>query len=96
MLSDEEAEDDGISISGRLLGFLLLGIALVFVGIAVLVVASIVLGGSGSVGGIILFGPIPIVFGSGPDAGWLIVISLILTVASITLFLIMNKRSRRK
>jgi uncharacterized membrane protein len=95
-LSDEDAEDDGINISGRLLGFLLLGIALVFVGIAVLIVASIVLGGSGSVGGIILIGPIPIVFGSGPDAGWLIAISLILTVASITLFLIMNKRSKRK
>ncbi len=95
MLGDE-AEDDGISISGRLFGFLLLGIVLVFVGIAVLVVASIVLGGSGSVGGIILIGPIPIVFGSGPDAAWLIVISLILTVASIVLFLIMNKRFRRK
>ena len=93
-MSDEETEDEGISISGRLLGFLLLGIALVFVGIAVLVVASIVLGGSGSVGGIILIGPIPLVFGSGPDARWLIIISLILTVASIVLFLIMNKRSK--
>jgi len=96
MLSDREAEDDGIGLSGRLLGFLLLGIALVFVGIAVLVIAPLVLGGSGSVGGIILIGPIPIVFGSGPDAGWLIAISLILTVASITLFFIMNNRSRRK
>ena len=96
MLNDEEDEEDGVSISGRLLGFLLLGIALVFVGIAVLVVATLVLGGSGSVGGIILIGPIPIVFGSGPDAGWLIAISVILTVASIALFLIMNKRSRRK
>ena len=96
MLNDEEDEEDGVSISGRLLGFLLLGIALVFVGIAVLVVATLVLGGSGSVGGIILIGPIPIVFGSGPDAGWLIAISLILTVACIVLFLIMNKRSRRK
>jgi uncharacterized membrane protein len=95
MLGDE-SEDDGISISGRLFGFLLLGIVLVFVGIAVLVVTSIVLGGSGSVGGIILIGPIPIVFGLGPNAGWLIVISLILTVASIVLFLIMNKRFRRK
>jgi uncharacterized membrane protein len=96
MLSDEEAEDDGISISGRLLGFLLLGIALVFIGIAVLVFATLVLGGSGSVSGIILIGPIPIVFGSGPDAGWLILISVVLTVVSIALFLIMNKRSRRK
>ena len=96
MLSDEEAEEDGVSISGRLLGFLLLGIALVFIGIAVLVFATLVLGGSGSVSGIILIGPIPIVFGSGPDAGWLILISVVLTVVSIALFLIMNKRSRRK
>jgi len=96
MLSDEEAEEDGTTISGRLLGFLLLGIVLVFVGIAVLVIATLVLGGSGSVGGIILIGPIPIVFGSGPDAGWLIAISVILTVVSLALFLIMSKRYRRK
>jgi len=95
-LSDEEAEDVGISISGRLISFLLLEMALVFVGIAVLVVASMVLGGSESAGGIILIGPIPIVFGSRPDAGWLIAISSTLTVASIALFLIMNKRFKRK
>lgn len=95
MLSDEEAEDEGIGVSSRLLGFLLLGITLVFVGIAVLVVASIVLGGSGSVGGVILIGPIPIVFGAGSDAGWLIAVSLILTVISIIFFLVMNRRARR-
>jgi uncharacterized membrane protein len=96
MLGDNEAEDDGINISGRLLCFLLLGIAFVFIGITVLVVASIFLGGSGNVGGIVLIGPIPIVFGSGPDEGWVIALSIILTVVSITLFLIMNKGSRRK
>jgi uncharacterized membrane protein len=95
LLSAEEAEDDGIGISSRLLSFLLLGITLVFVGIAVLVVASVVLGGSGSVGGVILIGPIPIVFGAGPDAGWLIAISIILTVVSLILFLVMNRRARR-
>jgi len=94
LLSDEEAEDEGIGLSGRLLGFLLLGIALVFVGFAVIVVVSVVLGGSGSVGGIILVGPIPIVFGAGSDASWLIVISIILTAISIILFLILNKRQK--
>jgi uncharacterized membrane protein len=94
-LSDEEAEDEGIGLSGRLLGFLLLGIALVFVGIAVIVVVSVVSGGSGSVGGIILVGPIPIIFGAGPDASWLIVISLILTAVSIILFLILNRRQKK-
>ena len=95
MLSGKEAEDDGIGISSRLLSFLLLGITLVFVGITVLVVASVVLGGSGSVGGVILIGPIPIVFGAGPDAGWLIAISTTLTVVSIILFLVMIRRARR-
>ena len=48
-MTNEKAEDDRINISGLLLVFLLLGIILVFVGIAVLVVASIVLGRSVSV-----------------------------------------------
>lgn len=95
MLRDEEAKDEGICVSGRLLGFLFLGVALVFVGIAIIVVASVFLGGSGSVGGVILIGPIPIVFGAGSDAGWLIAISIILTAISLVLFLIMNRRQRR-
>ena len=66
-------EDEGIGISGRLLGLLLLGITLVFVGIAVLVVASDVFRNSGNVGGVILIGPIPIVFGAGTFSIWLIV-----------------------
>ena len=61
MLSDEETDEKSIGVSGRLLGLLLLGIALVFSGVVVLVIASVVLGGSGRVGGVILLGPIPIV-----------------------------------
>jgi uncharacterized membrane protein len=93
--SAQETEDEGISMSSRLFGFLLLGIALVFVGLVILVVATLFFGGSASVGGIILIGPIPIVFGAGPDASWLIVISIILAVLSIVLFLVMNRRLRR-
>ena len=95
MMLNEQDEDEGIAVSSRLLAWILLGITLVFVGIAVIILASIVLGGSGSVGGIILIGPIPIVFGAGPEAGWLIAISIILSVISIVLFLIMNRRVRR-
>ena len=94
MSRDGEPVEEGIGVSSRLLGFLLLGITLVFVGITVLVVASLVLG-SGSVGGVILIGPIPIVFGAGPDAGLLIVVSIILTVISIIFFLVMNRRAKR-
>lgn len=95
MLSDDESENEGIGISSRLLGFLLLGITMVFAGIAVLVVASLVFGGSGSVGGVILIGPIPIVFGAGSEAGLLIAVSIILTVVSIIFFVITNRRARR-
>ena len=67
-----ETEDDGIQVSGRLLGLLVLGIVLVLVGIAVLLVVSLISGSPGSVGVVIFIGPFPIVFGSGPNAVWLI------------------------
>ena len=92
MLSEQETEDEGITISSRLFGFLILGIALVFVGIVVLVVVSLVLGSSGSVGVVIFIGPFPIVFGSGPNADWLILIGLILAVLSVVFFLVMKRR----
>jgi uncharacterized membrane protein len=92
VLSEQETGDEGITISSRLFGFLILGIALVFVGIVVLVVVSVVLGSSGSVGVVIFIGPFPIVFGSGPNADWLILIGLILAVLSVVLFLVMKRR----
>ena len=88
-------EDVGIEVSSRFFGFLILGVALIFIGIAVLVVASSVLGGSRSVGVVIFIGPFPIVFGEGPDAAWLILIGIIIVVLSIVLFLIMNRRMGR-
>jgi len=95
LLSDEETDEESIGVSGRLLGLLLLGIALVFIGIVVLVIASVVLGGSGRVGGVILLGPIPIVFGIGPDSGWVITVGIIFTIVSIILFLLINRRRKK-
>jgi len=92
-------EDDlgeGIAVSSRFFTFLTLGLALIFIGVVIIVVASIALGGgSGSVGGVIFIGPIPIVFGSGPDSVWLILISLVITVISLTLFIVLIRRARR-
>ena len=94
--SSQETEGEGITVSSRLLSFLILGIALVFIGIVVLVVASVVLANSSSSVGIVIFiGPIPIVIGSGPNADWLILIGIILAVLSIVLFLIINRRLGR-
>jgi uncharacterized membrane protein len=87
-----ETEDDGIQVSGRLLGLLVLGIVLVLVGIAVLLVVSLISGSPGSVGVVIFIGPFPIVFGSGPNAVWLILIGIILAILSIALFIVMNRK----
>ena len=92
MLSEQETEDEGFTVSSRLFGFLILGIALVFVGIVVLMVVSLVFGGSGSVGVVVFIGPFPIVFGSGPNAGWLILIGVILAVLTAVFFWVMKRR----
>ena len=89
------SEDDGVEVSGRFIAILFLGIALVFVGVVVLVFASLNSGGSGSAGIIIFIGPFPIVFGSGPNWGWLVLIGIIITVVSVVFFLGMNRRSRK-
>ncbi len=92
MLNKDEDEDKVVLGKGSAL--LLLGLALVFIGIAIIVVATLFLGGSGSVGGIILIGPIPIVFGAGPEAGWLIAVGAAITIISIVLFIVLNRRTR--
>jgi uncharacterized membrane protein len=91
----EENEDEGIEVSGRLFNFLILGIALIFIGIVILAVVSAFFGGSVSAGVVIFIGPFPIVFGKGPDAVWLILIGIIIAVLSIVLFLIMNRKVRQ-
>ncbi len=93
--TSEQSGEDGVAVSGRTVGLLLAGFALVFVGIAVIVVATLVFGNGGSVGGVILIGPIPIVFGSGPNATWLIALSVVLTIISIAVFIALNRRTKR-
>jgi len=90
--SEQENEDEGIEISSRFLEFLILGGALICVGVLVLLVTSVFLDGSGSFGVVIFIGPFPIIFGKGPDSFWLILIGIIIAALSLMLFLIMKKR----
>jgi uncharacterized membrane protein len=93
MLNDEEEE--GITVSSRPFRLIFLGLSLVFIGIIVFAVASAFSGGSSSVGGVIMIGPIPIVFGAGPDATWLILIGVVLTIISLAAYYVLNRRVRR-
>jgi len=68
------------------------GFVLVIAGIAVIFAASLAGGGSGSFGGVIFIGPFPIVFGSGPNFAYFVLIGVIVTAISIVLFFIMRRR----
>ena len=91
----KEEGTEGFTLSGGLFKWVVLGIALIFVGLLVILVASSIFSSSGSVGVVIFIGPIPIVFGSGPDKIWLILIGIIITVISLVAFFGINRRYRR-
>src|SRR5512136_2518832 len=88
-----ESEDDGIQVSGKFLTLLAIGFAVFFIGMALLIVASLLGGNGANVGGVVFIGPFPIVFGAGPNATWLILISLAISVVMIIIFVFM-RRSR--
>jgi uncharacterized membrane protein len=77
------------------------GFAIIFVGFLVAAVGAFLeTGGSGSSGGFILIGPIPIVFGSGPNSGMIasvaLAISVLVVVAYLVSFLFWGVRRRRE
>ena len=92
----QETAEEGIVVSSRLFLFLVLGFVLVVVGIAVILIATVLYGGgSASAGAVIFIGPFPIVIGAGPDVTWIVLFSIILAVLSVVVFLVMNRRLRR-
>jgi uncharacterized membrane protein len=91
-----ETVEEGATGSSRLFLLLISGFVLIFVGIAVILVAAVLYsGGSTSAGAVIFIGPFPIVIGAGPDVTWIVLFSIILAVLSIVVFLVMNRRIRR-
>jgi uncharacterized membrane protein len=87
-------QSDGVTVSNRLFTALSLGFLLIFVGVIILVAAS-AFSGSGSFGGVVFIGPIPIVFGAGPDSYWLIIISIVLAVVTLAFYVVYSRRARR-
>jgi uncharacterized membrane protein len=66
-----------------------LGIVIIFVGFLVVVLGVFAEpGGSSSSGGFILVGPIPIVFGSGPNSRMLATVGLAITVVVVAFYIV--------
>ena len=73
-----------------------MGLGIIIVGVILVFLAAVLSGGSGSVGGVIFIGPFPIVFGAGPDATWLIVVSIVIAVLMFVLFFVLRRRGSWK
>lgn len=74
----------------------MLGLFIVLLGIVILAVATLASGGSASYGGVMFIGPIPIVFGAGPQATWLILFAIVLAALVIIVFLLTRKRMNKE
>ena len=93
----ENLAESAPQASRRLFLLFVLGFFVIVAGIVVVVVAAMLSSsGSASFGGIIFIGPIPIVFGAGPSAQWLVLFAILLAVLSIVMFLITRRRSDKE
>jgi uncharacterized membrane protein len=86
--------DEATGVS-KVLVLFVLGFFIVLLGIIILAVATLASGGSASFGGVMFVGPIPIVFGAGPQAAWLILFAIVLSALSVILLLLMRRRLRK-
>jgi len=73
--------------------FLVVGVALIFVGLVVVSASSV--GGSASTGGFVLIGPIPIAFGSGTNGSLLSVLAVVLGIVMLALLFFAFFMTRR-
>jgi uncharacterized membrane protein len=94
---EEAATDAEIGSNGqrKLLILFMLGFFILLLGIVIITVATVLSGGSASFGGLVFIGPIPIVFGAGPGATWMVLFAIILGIISFVLFLVMRRRLMR-
>lgn len=97
-VTEESARaNDENAVSQKILMLFIAGFFIAFVGIIILMVATLFSGeGSTNFGALIFIGPIPIVVGAGPEAAWMVLFALILAVLSIIMILIMRKGIAKK
>lgn len=73
----------------------ILGFFIIFVGVAVLIVASVLSDDLQSFGALIFIGPFPIVVGIGPETSWLVLLVIALAILSIIVFIMSCRKMKR-
>ncbi len=85
-------EAKGISPSlPSFMSVFLLGSLLIFAGMVIIMIATVLYGLPDSLGLIVFIGPIPIVLGAGEYSFWSVILAIILTVLAIAFFIILGK-----
>jgi uncharacterized membrane protein len=79
----------------QLFTLIMIGFATILTGMIILIIASFLSSGNSSFGAFILIGPIPIIIGAGPEAQWLVLFAIIITVISVITLWAMRKRTSR-
>jgi uncharacterized membrane protein len=86
--------NDKSSILQKSIILFIIGFFIIFVGIVILMVATVLSNGSANFGAFIFIGPFPIVVGAGPEAEWMILFAIILAILSIILFIIFRREKK--
>jgi len=68
------------------------GFFLVFTGVVILMIATLIYGLPDSVGLVVFIGPIPIILGAGEYSFLAIVLAIVLTILSIVFLMILRKQ----
>ena len=87
----QEAERSFTSCPSSMKVFLA-GFFLLFIGVVVLMIATLIYGLPDSVGLIVFIGPIPIILGAGEYSFLTIMLAIVLTILSIIFFMILRKQ----
>lgn len=92
---ETKCENDENAMSHKFLALFIVGFFLTLIGIIILIIATMLYGeGSANFVVLIFIGPIPIVVGAGPQAGWMVLLAIILAVLSIIMFLVMRREKQ--
>jgi uncharacterized membrane protein len=96
MVEKEKAAESPNSGQQKFLMLFIIGFFIIFLGIIILIIATLVYGeGSANFGGIIFIWFIPIVFGVGPESKWIVLFAIILAVLGMAMFLIMRREIKK-
>jgi uncharacterized membrane protein len=93
-VQNEEVKEETSTINVAATWLLVLGFILMLTGIIVLIAASAIQGNMNiSGGGIVFIGPIPVIFGAGPNAFLATLLTAVLTIIGLVMFFWVRKKS---